>query len=200
MVIVIIGILAVTAINVPHLVSSTRKSSALQELLATMEAARGRALRNNGLVYLAFSGPKAGGSLEPLRQYAILDYDETAASSATRFKLVTPWQKLPEGYVFVNSNVSTGTVSTNLLSFQNAAQDVPGDGQNTSTVPAQCLAFGSLGQVIFPEGAIGTLQIPIAEGIVQSDIIVTRKGSQPTASDCYYIEVRRNTGRAFLLP
>jgi hypothetical protein len=165
-----------------------------------MESARGRALRNNGVVYLAFSSAKAGGSLEPLRQYAILDYDETAASPAARFKLVTPWQKLPEGYAFVNTDVSTGTVSTNLLSFLNAAQDVPADGQNTSTVSAQCLAFGPLGQVMFPEGAIGSLQIPIVEGYIKSDKIVTRKGSQPTAADCYCIEVRRNTGRAFLIP
>ncbi|WP_166442734.1 prepilin-type N-terminal cleavage/methylation domain-containing protein [Phragmitibacter flavus] len=196
-ILVVIGIISVlmgTVVNIPGILTTNRRVSALQEIAAVLEQARSQALRGNGTIYVAFSPLTSSGTLEPCRQYAMFEEPETPGSD---IRQIGEWRSLPDGLIFHPDATAAGTPGTwsNLYKAGTEAEKAfKLFNQEEITMPT--LGFGSLGEVVFPgEGVPGPFAIVLAEGAIDGT-----RASVPNAHSNLSLEVRRSSGKTLLNP
>jgi hypothetical protein len=186
--ILVIGIISalITFVNIPGILTTSRRVTALQEIASTLDLARSRALRGNVTVYVAFSPWSESGPLQPCRQYALFEESDTTNSAIQQ---ISEWRRLPEGVIIHPTATANRTPGnwTNLFTLPAAIKSLPLIDRETF-INAPVLGFGSLGELIHPDDEVpAPFAIVLAEGEIRGSSLHV---PNPASSLC--LEVRRN--------
>ncbi len=182
-------------------IGKTQGMTAVTEITALCDLARGRAMNGEGPVMVAFAADVELATGEAYRS-AILCKEDTSTEAADDYVAMSEWFYLPAGYVFSDIAAATPTAGGNVLTTPNSTRKVKVPGSD-ETVELPCLGFGALGEVVFPEAdatAQDTLLIAIAEGDASSNGPVSRRGGPHRPGECRWVAVRRNSGTPMILP
>jgi Tfp pilus assembly major pilin PilA len=203
-ILVVVGIIAFMIVLVGSstgVIGKTQGLTAVTELTALCDLARGRSMDGEGPVMVAFATSGDFVTGEPYRS-AILCAEDISTEAADDYVAVAEWFYLPAGYVFSNIAAATSTAGGNVLTAPNSLRKVKLPGSD-ETVELPCLGFGSLGEVVFPEPdttSQDTLLIAIAEGTATSNGPVSPRGGAHQPGECRWVAVRRNSGTPMILP
>ncbi len=198
-VVTIIAIVVGMTVGVTGALRGSRGSTAIQQLAAVIDEARAKALTGEGEVVLAFATDAVPEQQAAFRAVVICRAPQ-AGAQAGKYKPVSGWYYLPEGYVFAVSTPADNDAGVNVLNAPDARLPVglPGSGLE-AILP--CIGFRELGKVSLPQDTRGRpVLVAIAEGTVEGARPLSPAGDTHSPEQCRWLAVQKNSGNSLILP
>lgn len=200
-VVTIVSIMVGVTAGVTGAINGSKGSTAILQVSAILDEARGKALTGQGEVVVAFATetvPEAGMAF---RAMVICQAPLTGGGSSPDFQPISGWYVLPEGFVFARAQPADWDAGVNVFDAKDSRVRVTVPGALPTTLELPCIGFRELGELTRPRETRGKpVLVAVAEGEVDGGGPRSPRGLEHDAAACRWVAVQRNSGTTMILP